>query len=262
MDETRPRARSDARLVGVHVLLDDLLLVHLRLHLFLDLLQGQVGNGLFAVEDTSDLLQGRALGLDVEEVDEDKLAEVPQLAVRVSSARQGGEVQKGTYSVEQHEVPVVGQALPGEQVGLVADGEDGLNDNVHDHHALGTQLEWENLESVGDKQTGEANIVKDSKEPDEGQLGNTGSVVGAVRVLVDGADDGPDHKGHAHATGRDEEQGPTSILINRHGGPDRHGKVQDGFARRDLFTGGQSAAGHAQVEGEEGRVRQASRSGS
>ena len=85
----RSRARSDARLVGVHVLLDDLLLVHLRLHLLLDLLKGQVGNGLLAVEDASDLLQGRALGLDVEEVDEDKLAEVPQLVVRVSSARQG-----------------------------------------------------------------------------------------------------------------------------------------------------------------------------
>ena len=126
---------------------------------------------------------------------------------------------------------MVGQTLPGEQVGLVADGEDGLNDDVHDHHALGTQLEGEDLEGVGDKQTREANIVEDSEEPDEGQLGNAGGVVGAVRVLVAGTDDCPDDKRQAHATGRDEEQRPTSVLVNRQGGPDGHAQIQNRLAR-------------------------------
>ena len=137
---------------------------------------------------------------------------------------------------------MVGQALPGKQVGLVAEGEDGLNDNVHDHHALGTQLKGKDLEGVGDKQTREADIVEDPEEPDEGQLGNTSTVVGAVRVLVDGTDDSPDHKGHAHATSRDEEKRPTSVLVNRHGGPDGHTKIKNCLARRDLFMDRQSAA--------------------
>lgn len=69
------------------------------MQLLLDLLEVDVRHGVLAVEDAGDLLEGRATGLDVEEVHEDGLAGVPE-------------------GVEEHEVPVVGEVLPRELVGL------------------------------------------------------------------------------------------------------------------------------------------------
>lgn len=71
----------------------------LNLNLLLHLVEIDMGNGILAVEDTGDLLECGALGLGVEEVDEDKLDSVPE-------------------GVEEHEVPVVGEVVPGELVGL------------------------------------------------------------------------------------------------------------------------------------------------
>jgi hypothetical protein len=65
----------------------------------LDLVHVDVGDGLVAVEDARDLLERGALGLDVEEPDEDGLDGVPE-------------------GVEEHEVPVVGHVLPRDLVGL------------------------------------------------------------------------------------------------------------------------------------------------
>lgn len=64
----------------MHVLLEDLLLVHLGMDVLLDLVEVDVGDdGIGSVEDLGNLLEGRALGLDVEEVDEDELDKVPEL---------------------------------------------------------------------------------------------------------------------------------------------------------------------------------------
>jgi len=71
---------SNGRLGRVHVLLEDLLLVDMGVDVLLDLVEIDIGDdGLFSVEDLGNLLEGRALGLDVEEVDEDELGEVPDL---------------------------------------------------------------------------------------------------------------------------------------------------------------------------------------
>lgn len=80
-----------------------MLLVVGNLGLLLDLLKIDVSNGILTVEDTGNLLKGGSLGLDVEEVDEDKLDGVPE-------------------GVEQHEVPVVGEVVPGELVCLAVGG--------------------------------------------------------------------------------------------------------------------------------------------
>lgn len=70
----------NGRLGRVHVLLEDLLLVDMGVDVLLDLVEVEVGDdGLVAVEYLGDLLEGRALGLDVEEVDEDELDKVPEL---------------------------------------------------------------------------------------------------------------------------------------------------------------------------------------
>ncbi len=58
-----------------------------------------MNNGIITVEDTGNLLERRALGLDVEEEDPCQLAKIP-----------GG--------VKQREVPVVWEIIPGQLVGL------------------------------------------------------------------------------------------------------------------------------------------------
>lgn len=58
------------------------LLVLAQSDLLLHLVEVDVCNRILAVEDLGNLLQGRALGLDIEEVDEDELDEVPELRKR------------------------------------------------------------------------------------------------------------------------------------------------------------------------------------
>lgn len=94
---------------------------------------------------------------------------------------------------------MLGQAIPGNLVSLVAKGQDGLDGDVHDHHALGAEVEGQNLEGVGDEEAGEADVVGDAEEPDEDELGPAGGGVLHVGVLVHGAADGPAGEGDDHA---------------------------------------------------------------
>lgn len=57
--------------------------------LLLDLVQVDVGGGVVAVEDPGDLLEGGAVGLDVEEIDKGEFEGVPELG-GVSGAQCGG----------------------------------------------------------------------------------------------------------------------------------------------------------------------------
>lgn len=61
-----------------------LLLMYTRsMHLFLDLVKINVGNSVSTIEDLGNLLQGWALSLDVDKINEDELAEVPELQEKV-----------------------------------------------------------------------------------------------------------------------------------------------------------------------------------
>lgn|SRR5687767_9367176 len=80
-------------------------------------------------------------------------------------------MDQSTYSVEAPEVPVVGKVLEGDGVGLVADGESDLDEEVHDHQTTSTESVWGDFKSVGDDQTGPGDGVTDVEEPDEGDLG-------------------------------------------------------------------------------------------
>lgn len=57
--------------------------------LLLDLVQVDVGGGVVAVEDPGDLLEGGAVGLDVEEIDKGEFEGVPELD-GVSGVQCGG----------------------------------------------------------------------------------------------------------------------------------------------------------------------------
>ena len=59
-----------------------------QLDLLLDLVKVDMSNGILSVENLRNLLESRALGLHVDEVDPDELNEVPELRVhRVSPRR-------------------------------------------------------------------------------------------------------------------------------------------------------------------------------
>ena len=69
------------------------------INLLLDLAHVNLGDGAIAVKDAGHLLERGPLCLDVDKVDKDELQRVPD-------------------GVKQHKVPMVGQTLPGNLVGL------------------------------------------------------------------------------------------------------------------------------------------------
>lgn len=101
------------------------------------------------------------LGFGIDKVDKDEFDEDPK-------------------SVEEGQVPVLGKVVPRDGVGLTAHGENSLNSDVHDHETLGTKGIWQNLESVGNEQTGPGKGIEDTKEPHKGNLCVSGTLVRLV----------------------------------------------------------------------------------
>jgi hypothetical protein len=198
--------------------------------LLLDLSEIDVGNSIITIEDTGNLLKSGALGLDVEIPDEDKLTKIPE-------------------SVEEHEVPVVGEVVPGKLVCLVSNGEDGLNGDVHDHHALGTEVERKNLKGISDEETRETNVVEDTEDPNSGDLSITGTCVGVrdttirlffcgrssvFRVLVDTTSDGPEEETENHTGDSSKEERATSDLVDGEGSTNGDDQIENCLASREL----------------------------
>lgn len=75
-------------------------------------------------------------------------------------------------------------AIPRELVRLVAQCKNGLQCDVHDHHALGAQVERQDLERVSDQQTRKADVVENAEDPYEDELGVARRQVSKVRLLV------------------------------------------------------------------------------
>jgi hypothetical protein len=107
-------------------------------------------------------------------------------------------MQGGTYRVEKPEVPGMGQVVNGEWVGLGREGENGLNGDVHNHHALGSEVERQDFQGVGDQETRETNGVKDTKDPNEDDLADTIALGSIVRFVL-ASQGGPNGEGNNHA---------------------------------------------------------------
>jgi hypothetical protein len=58
-----------------------------------------------------------------------------------------------TYSVDSVELPVGRQVRKSERVDILVDGQSDLDEEVHDHKTLGTNLEGQDLDSVGNEKT-------------------------------------------------------------------------------------------------------------
>lgn len=202
--------------------------------LFLDLGKIDVGNGVVTIKDTGNFLESGTLGLNVEVVDEDKFAEVPE-------------------GVEEHEVPVVGHVVPCNLVGLVTNGEDGLDRDIHDHHALSTEMEGKDLKGVSDEQARPTDIVEDTENPDSSDLSKASALVGVcdttirhilggwscvLRVLIDTTGDGPEYETENHTSDGEKEERTTSDLINGKSSTNGDGQIENGLSSRELVKKG------------------------
>lgn len=110
-----------------------------------------------------------------------------------------------------------GQSIPGDLIRLVAEGQDGLDGDVHEHHALGAELEGQDLEGVGDEHAGEADVVEDAEEPDEHELRPARREVLHVRVLVEGPAHRPARERDHHAGDGDEEERAATEAVDVEG---------------------------------------------
>ena len=126
------------------------------------------------------------------------------------------------------------EVVPGQGIGLGAEGEGGLDSDVHDHDALGAEMEGQNLEGVGDEQTREANVVEDAEDPDEEDLRDA-EAVGVVVAVVHGGHDGPEREGDDHARDGSQEERAATNLVDEEGGVDGARKIENGLAGRDLW---------------------------
>jgi len=205
---------------------------------FLDIVEVDVSNGIFSVEDLGDLFQSWSLGLNIDEVNPDEFETDPD-------------------GVEQGEVPVLWQFLPGDWVGLISDGQDSLNGDVHDHETFGTESEWQDLESISNQETRPGDSVEDTEDPDDWDLNVTSGLVGLARVFVDSGGDGPENKHDDHTGGTDKEERTTTSLVNESGRGDGNdqgkGSVSD-IETQFLARGGDTGTSVDQISvvGEQG----------
>jgi hypothetical protein len=115
------------------------------------------------------------LSLNVKEVNESQLDSDPASVAAV-----------------QFPLATLPRAVHGDRVDLVVDDERDVDGDVHDHHALGAELERQNLDGVCDEETRPGESVADSVEPEEDDDGDAGAGVAGLAVLRAG--DGGGHE--------------------------------------------------------------------
>jgi hypothetical protein len=97
----------------------------------------------------------------------------------------------------------------------LVDGKRSLNPEVHDHESLGTDLEGQDFDRVGDKQTRPSQRIRDVENPDEGDDGASSGCAAFTLLLRRG--DGPEDEAHAHGGCGGDEQGSATNAVNQHG---------------------------------------------
>lgn len=80
---------------------------------------------------------------------------------------------------------------------LLSESQDGLDCQVHDCHSLSTEVIGENLERVGNQQTGETDIVEDTEDPDKDDLSDAKSH--GSFLVIHSSHDGPQSERQSHS---------------------------------------------------------------
>jgi hypothetical protein len=141
----------------------------------------------------------------------------------------------GTYSVNGVELPSRVEVVEAQGVNVLVDSQSDLDEQVHDHQTLGTNLERQNLDSVGDEQTRPSQRISDGEDPDHGNDGLTSSL--ALGSLLLRRSDSPDDEGNAHGCGGRDEEWATTNAINEQSAGDGDDERQDGKTTVDTKLG-------------------------
>lgn len=157
------------------------------------------------------------LGLNVKEVDK-------------------GELESDPGGVDGVELPLgaLPDAVHGDGVDLVVHDEGDVDSNVHDQHALGAELKGQDLDGVGDQETGPGEGVADTVEPEEADDGDTGALVSGLAVL--GAGDGSGHEAEKHTSGGCKEERATTDAVTQQGTGDGDDQGEDLVATIETET--------------------------
>jgi len=141
--------------------------------------------------------------LDVEVVDEDQL-------------------EKNPAGVAGKQLPVL--LVPaatlgdGNGVDVVVDGERDLDPQVHDEDTLGTKLVRQNLDGVGNQETGPGERVSYTVKPDEKDVDVSNGDLVRLRVLL--SSDGSADQEDKHTTGGEEEELASTNTVDQQGAGD------------------------------------------
>lgn len=113
-------------------------------------------------------------------------------------------------------------------VDVLVDGKRNLDEEVHNHETLGTNLEGQDLDSVGHKQTRPSQSVSNGEDPDHGNNTLTSGL--ATLLLLLGGADGPDNEAHAHGCGSSNEERSATDAVTQQGARNGDDEGQDGKA--------------------------------
>jgi hypothetical protein len=116
-----------------------------------------------------------------------------------------------TYSVDGVELPVGHEMTEPEGVDVLVDGESNLDEEVHDHETLGTNLEGQDLDSIGNEETRPCKSIGNREDPDHGN-DTTTSGHAAMHLLLRRADS-PNDEAHAHGCGGGDEKRSASHAV-------------------------------------------------
>jgi hypothetical protein len=170
----------------------------------------------------SNLLEGSVAGLDVEEVDDDKLDRKPDVVHDVVLPFDVTQSDRVDILVAARVVSVV------RVVRLDCDAfdlqeESNVDHQEHESHALGANAVGQNLCRVTHKKTRPGQVVEAVVEENHGHHGVCSTFVGVVHA-VRGRAPGPDDEHNKHAGGGDEEQWTSADLVDEeaHAGGDDH----------------------------------------
>lgn len=162
---------------------------------------------IWTIKDLGNLLESRATGLHVKEVDKGKLKSDPA-------------------GVDGVELPVGDEIFETKRVDVLVDDQGDLNPEIHEHEALGADLEWQDLDSVGNQKPGPSQGIRKVEDPDES---NHGFASGRVLVaLVDTRTDRPAQEADHHAKRSCKEERTASDFVAQHGACDRDDQAHNG----------------------------------
>jgi hypothetical protein len=106
-----------------------------------------------------------------------------------------------------------------QRIDVLVDGKRNLDEEVHDHETLGTDLEGQDLDGVGNEESRPGKSVSDRKDPDHGNDTPTGGHT--TMLLLLGRADSPDDEAHTHGGGGGDEKRSAAHAVTEERARDR-----------------------------------------